>query len=160
MRADVMYVTNVAVPFVKVMSYKLGPKEEEITIQYTVQKFQQLISLLSKDYFYIYTLALSLPIYQSIILKSPAALALERTINTMKVPPVRLTVAIPIVGTMENGATLQLQHERMLQNTNGVPLQVMEQVELLAKLSVRTFKKSIVNGNKASNIVSDNFYIF
>ena len=62
-------------------------------------------------------------------------------------PPVSLTVAIPIVGTMENGATLQLQHARMLQNTNGIPFQVMEQVELLANLSVRTFEYSIANKN-------------
>ena len=63
--------------------------------------------------------------------------------NTMKVTSVLLTVAIPVMmlnGTMENGATLQLQHVRMLQNMNGVAFQVMEQVELLAKLSVRTFK--------------------
>ena len=63
--------------------------------------------------------------------------------NTMKVPPVLLTVATLVTmvsGTMENGASLQLQHVRMLQNTNGVVFQVMEQVELLAKLSVRTFK--------------------
>ena len=92
---------------------------------------------------YIYILVLSLYIYQSIFLKNPAVLALDRTMNTMKVPPVLLTVATLVTmvsGTMENGASLQLQHVRMLQNTNGVPLQVMEQVELLAKLSVRIFE--------------------
>ena len=71
----------------------------------------------------------------------------------MKVPPVRLTVAIPIVGTMENGATLQSQHARMLQNTKVTcsKEQVMEQVELLANLSVRTFKYSIANKNIVYN---------
>ena len=73
-------------------------------------------------------------------------------------PPVRSTVATPIVGTMENGATLQLQHARMLHNTKVTCSkdQVMEQVELLAnllkELCVRTFKYSIANKNIVYNI--------
>ena len=80
----------------------------------------------------------------------------------MKVPPVRLTVAIPIVGTMENGATLQLQLARMLQNTNVTcsKEQVMEQVELLANLSVRTFKYSIANKNIVYNILNVSYNNF